>query len=200
MTRRQTYHPPDHLPLQSDFFNIRQLNGRLDRRVLTDREIALGSAEYREIMGHFCTGVVIVTALFDGQPYGFTCQSFVSVSLDPPLVSFCPSRTSSSWPNIRESGRFCVNVLAEDQAPLCDRFAKSGGEKFAGLPWTTSDAGTPLLEGCIAHVECDLEYVHEAGDHFIAIGHVLDLQVGRASGPLLYFQGEYATIAARHQA
>ncbi|HKC29901.1 MAG TPA: flavin reductase family protein, partial [Jatrophihabitans sp.] len=100
----------------------------------------------REVLGTFATGVVVVTAMGD-EPLGLTCQSFVSLSLDPPLVSFNPARTSTTWPKIRPVGRFCVNVLAHDQHELSELFARSGADRFADVPWTPSPLGAPVLGG-----------------------------------------------------
>ena len=93
------------------------------------------ASEMRRVLGHFASGVTIVTGMDAGEPVGFACQSFTSVSLTPPLVLFCPAHTSSTWPRIRKAGSFSVNVLAEDQTDLCLRFATSGADKFGGLDW-----------------------------------------------------------------
>jgi 3-hydroxy-9,10-secoandrosta-1,3,5(10)-triene-9,17-dione monooxygenase reductase component len=149
-------------------------------------------AEMRRVLGHFASGVTIVTGLDDGEPVGFACQSFTSVSLEPPLVLFCPAHTSSTWPRIRKAGAFSVNVLAEDQMDLCMRFASSGGDKFAGLDWHTTPWG-PSLDGVIATVHCEIEQVHAAGDHDVVIGHVRELVTHREVGPLLFFRGQFGT-------
>src|ERR1041384_7822851 len=93
------------------------------------------AATYRQVLGHFPTGVTVITAVLDGQPVGPAGGSFSSVSLAPPLVGFFPDRSSSSWPKIRDAGAFCVNILAEDQEDVCRRFAMKGDDKFAGLGW-----------------------------------------------------------------
>lgn len=149
---------------------------------------------FRSIMGQFCTGVVVATACHDGQAVGFAAQSFVSLSLDPPLVALCPARSSTSWPKMRESGAFCVNMLAADQQPLCDGFARSGGDKFADLAWHPAATGSPVLEGVLAYVDCDLEAEHDAGDHTIVIGRVRQLAVGEPGTPLLFYRGGYGTF------
>jgi 3-hydroxy-9,10-secoandrosta-1,3,5(10)-triene-9,17-dione monooxygenase reductase component len=125
-----------------------------------------------------------------------TCQSFSSVSLDPPLVLFVPSRTSRAWPLMQRAGRFCVNFLAADQADLSNQMAGRGTDKFAGVEWAPSDAtGSPVLAGTVGHVDCTIHAVHEAGDHYVVIGRVLELGRGtaRTDEPLLYFQGQYRT-------
>ena len=122
-------------------------------------------------------------------------SSFTSVSLDPPLVAFLPSKTSSTYAAIREHGSFCANVLAADQEDVCRAFAAKGGDKFAGVEWTPSVNGSPVLEGAVAWVDCTIEAVHAAGDHDIVIGRVQDLRVANAAVPLLFFQGGYGRFA-----
>ena len=99
---------------------------------------------FRNAMGNFCTGVVIVTGMEGQTPVGFAAQSFVSLSLEPPLVAVCPGKSSSSWPKISESGHFCVNILAADQKSVCDTMAQSGGDKFAELQWRARLTCLPL--------------------------------------------------------
>jgi len=162
---------------------------------MSEHDIALGSSEFRHVMGHFCTGIVVVTAQLEETPFGLTCQSFVSVSLDPPLVTFCPAHSSTSWPAMRSAGKFCVNVLAADQQSLCESFAVSGGDKFKNVPWSTSGHGSPRIEGCLAHIDCTVEGIHEAGDHDIVVGRVQDLLVSRSSTPLLFYQGRFGSLS-----
>ncbi len=97
----------------------------------------------RDVLGHFVSGIVVVTAIGPDGPLGFTCQSFASLSLDPPLISFAPARTSSTWPRIREVGGFCVNVLAHGHQDVSNGFARSGTDKFAGVDWRPSAHGSP---------------------------------------------------------
>lgn len=157
---------------------------------------AIDSDVLRSVLGNFCTGVTVVTAHDGRRPYGFACQSVTSLSLDPPFVSFCPAKTSSSWPGMREVGRVCVNVLAGDQKDLCGRFASSGGDKFAGVDWFRAENGAPGLRGVIARVEAELEFEHDAGDHTIAVCRVTELDAGRDAEPLLFFRGGYGSFAA----
>ena len=149
-------------------------------------------AEMRRVLGSFATGVTVVTGTAsDGTPVGFSCQSFASVSLEPPLVLFCPAHTSKSWPLIRESGRFCVNVLAEDQEDLCARFATSGGDKFGSdLAWTQTPWG-PSLDRVLSTVMCEVQDVHPAGDHDIVVGHVQELVLHREAAPLVFYRGTF---------
>jgi len=149
-------------------------------------------AEMRRVLGQFATGVTIVTGSDDGEPVGFACQSFASVSLEPPLVLFCADHRGRSWPRLRDSGRFTVSVLAEGQSDLCTRFGSSRGRKFDDLPWRESPWGTPLLDGVLLHVHCTLHAVHAAGDHDVVIGRVLaiDLPDGE-DPPMIFFRGEF---------
>ncbi|MEV0724911.1 flavin reductase family protein [Micromonospora purpureochromogenes] len=145
---------------------------------------------FRHVLGLFCTGVTIITAAGDGvRPVGFTCQSFVSLSLDPPLVSFSVSRTSRSWPLIRARGAFGVNILTAEQEGLCRTFASRATDKFSGVDWRPGPVtGSPRLPGSLAWVECTVEAEYPGGDHVIAVGRVRDLEVvdGDAD-PLLFF-------------
>lgn len=149
----------------------------------------------RHVMGHFCSGVTVVTSSADRRAFGMAVQSFTSLSLDPPLVSICPARTSTSWPDIRDTGRFCVNILGRDQEHLSRRFAVSGGDKFADVDWEPTSAGLPGLTGALAWVDSAIKAEYPAGDHTIVVGEVLDLRLGdNTEGPLLYFRGRYAAL------
>ncbi len=148
-------------------------------------------AVFRQVLGHFPTGVTIVTATADRRPVGLAVGSFTSVSLEPPLVAFCPANTSSSWPHIEQAGKFCVNVLAADQEGLCRHFAGKSDDKFAGIGWKTSPLGSPILDGVLAWIDCEIEAVHPGGDHVIVLGRVHDLEVAHQGGPLVFFRGGY---------
>ena len=150
--------------------------------------------EFRRVLGHFPTGVAAVTSLDDaGQAIGMAVGSFTSVSLSPPLVAFLPDKRSSTFPKIRRSGRFCVNVLAARQEAVCRALA--GPRKFDDVDWTPSTTGMPRVTEAIAWIECEIDAVHDAGDHEIVVGRVLALEAGAASLPLLFFQGGYGRFA-----
>jgi flavin reductase (DIM6/NTAB) family NADH-FMN oxidoreductase RutF len=154
-------------------------------------------ARMRQIMGHFATGVTIVTALDGDEPVGLTAQSFTSLSLDPPLILFCPGKSSSTYPRIRNAGAFVVNILGEAQEAICRTFAVSGGDKFAEALWSPSDAtGAPVLDDVLAWVDCRLEEEHDAGDHIIVVGRVVDLSVEQEGKPLLFYRGGFGTFEA----
>jgi flavin reductase (DIM6/NTAB) family NADH-FMN oxidoreductase RutF len=149
------------------------------------------SARFREVLGHFPTGVTIVTAMEGGEPVGFTCQAFTSLSLDPPLVALAPGKGSTSWPRIASAGTFCVNILAEGQEALCRDFAVSGGDKFTGVGWKPAANGAPLLDGALAWVECRFVQAHDAGDHELVVGRVEEMGVNPRGRPLLYYRGGF---------
>lgn len=154
------------------------------------------SANFRRVLGHYPTGVCVVTAVDDqGVPVGMVVGSFTSVSLNPPLVAFFPDKRSTSWPRIAAAGKFCVNVLGSDQEALCRQFASSGADKFAGVSHRTSANGSPILDGVVAWIDCSLHAVHEAGDHHIVLGEVLELETESANRPLLFFQGGYGEFS-----
>ncbi len=159
--------------------------------------------EFRRVLGHYPTGVTVVTAACPGGPEGLTIGSFTSVSLDPPLVSFCPGHDSDSWTRMRDVGSFCVNVLADDQADLSSTFASRTGDKFRGVSTRVESTGAPVIEGCFAWIDCRVETVHTAGDHDIVVGRVVALGTAEGvadpgsttNGPLVFFKGSYGRVA-----
>ena len=158
---------------------------------------SVDAARFRQVLGHFATGVTIVTAIDGGEPVGMTAQSFTSVSLEPPLVAFFPGKSSTSYPRIQSAGRFCVNMLAEDQEALCRTFAVSGGDKFQGVGFKPAPGtGSPVLSEALAWVDCRIEAEHDAGDHIIVVGRVLDLEVTREAKPLLFYRGGFGRFEA----
>jgi 3-hydroxy-9,10-secoandrosta-1,3,5(10)-triene-9,17-dione monooxygenase reductase component len=148
----------------------------------------------RDVLGHFASGVTVVTADTETGPLGFTCQAFSSLSLDPPLVLFAPARTSTTWPRLREIRRFCINVLAEDQTALSQAFARSGVDKFAGVPWTRSRLGSPVLQDVVAWIDGELWAEYDGGDHTLVVARVLDLGANPARRPLLFHRGTYGLL------
>lgn len=148
---------------------------------------------FRDALGQYASGVTIVAGVADGMPVGFTCQSFYSVSLDPPLVSFSVMRSSTSYPRIRPSGRFSVNVLSQDQQGISSQFARSGADKWAGVEWSPSGGGNPVIAGTSMWLDCELWAEHEAGDHLIVVGRVLEHSPAQwhSRDPLLFFKGRY---------
>ncbi|MYU23470.1 flavin reductase family protein [Streptomyces sp. SID8352] len=155
------------------------------------QSLGVNARDYKAVLGHFCTGVTVVTSREGGEPVGFTCQSFSALSLDPALVLVSVQKTSTTWPRIRKSGLFAVSVLAADQQAVGNRFARSGTDKFAGVPWRPSPAGLPLIDGALAWVECAVVDEIDAGDHTIVVASVTGLDTGAAGEPLLFFRGRY---------
>ena len=153
---------------------------------------AVDGARFRQVLGHFPTGVTVITAAGPDGPAGLAVGSFFSVSLDPPLVAFCAAKSSSSYPKVEAAGHFVVNVLGEHQEDVCRVFAGKG-DKFAGLGYRPSPgSGAPVINDVLAWIDCDIDTVHEAGDHWIVIGHVRELEVGDESGgPLVFYRGGY---------
>jgi flavin reductase (DIM6/NTAB) family NADH-FMN oxidoreductase RutF len=150
-------------------------------------------AEFRTVLGHFASGVVVVTGRGPDGPAGFTCQSFFSLSLDPLLVAFAPSLTSTSWPPIEATGACTINVLAEEQEAYARSFARSGTDKFAGVGWTPGSTGGARLEGSLAWLDCTIEDVRDGGDHRIVVARVVELGTGHGE-PLLFYRGGFGTF------
>lgn len=154
-------------------------------------------AAMRRALGAFASGVTVVTAVADGEPVGFTCQSFASVSLEPPLVMFCAGREGRAWGRIRSADTLCVNVLSEDQIDLCGRFGSRTGARFEGLEHELSAWGAPSLPGALLRVHCTFEDVHVAGDHDIAVCRVLGLELGAEVPPLVFHRGRFGLQTQR---
>jgi flavin reductase (DIM6/NTAB) family NADH-FMN oxidoreductase RutF len=149
------------------------------------------SKELRRVMGMFATGVTVLTTRdAHHRPYGLTANAVTSLSLDPPLLIICIDKRAETHPHFFDSRCFVVNILAEHQEELSTRFARTGGDKFQGVPFSTNQDGVPVLEGTLAHVECRIIETHEGGDHVIHIGEVHHAEV-RGGDPLLFFQGKY---------
>ncbi|MEU7291996.1 flavin reductase family protein [Streptomyces exfoliatus] len=167
------------------------------RAVREDERPPVDPAEFRRVLGHFASGVTIVTALDATGPTGFACQSFASLSLDPPLVAFMVARTSTTWPRIADAGAFCVNILGAGQGELCRSFAVSGADKFAGVDWTPAPtSGSPLLPDAPAWIDCAITAVHTGGDHLIVVGRVDSLGATEDSDPLLFHRGRFGRFSA----
>lgn len=155
----------------------------------------------RSVLGHFPTGVVIVTAYSDEEPVGMTLQSFMSLSLDPPLVLLSVAKTSTSWPRIAPSGRFLVNILSQDQDITARQFSKSGADKFAGIEHRIEERlGGPLLHHVSAWVDCAAEQQHDGGDHVIIVARVLEASVPETgeggAPPLIFHRSGFPRLAA----
>lgn len=165
------------------------------RAVREDERAPLDPAEFRAVLGHFASGVTIITSPGEPSPAGFACQSFASLSLDPPLVAFMVARTSTTWPRIARAGVFCVNILGAGQGELCRGFAVSGADKFSGVSYAPAPVtGSPRLADVPAWIDCTIHAVHTGGDHLIVVGRVDALgtdQTAAEAGPLLFHRGAF---------
>ena len=155
----------------------------------------VGPEHFRRVMGNVATAVSILTAHTAEGPVGVAVNSMTSVSLAPPMILVCPAKTSTTWPAIRDAGRFCVNVLAIGQEQICRRFATRGADRWAGVEWTDRSTG-PALADAAAWIECVIRDEHDAGDHTIVVAEVIRLQAATEVDPLLYFQGNYGRLQA----
>jgi 3-hydroxy-9,10-secoandrosta-1,3,5(10)-triene-9,17-dione monooxygenase reductase component len=153
------------------------------------------SKTLRSVLGQYPSGVTVVTAVRRGEPVGFACQSFHSLSLDPPMIVVLAGRSSATWPKIREVRRFCVNVLAEGQEEVCRAFSVSGADKFAGVEWEPGPTGSPVLAGSSAWVDCHLVDEYDGGDHTIAVGRVHAVGSDETSSPLIFHRGLFRALA-----
>jgi flavin reductase (DIM6/NTAB) family NADH-FMN oxidoreductase RutF len=150
---------------------------------------------FRKTCGRFATGVVIATVTgSDGNPYGLTVNSFTSVSAAPPLVLICIDYRSTVLAQFRSSTWFCVNVLTDMQEELSVRFSQRIPDRFEGLAWTKGESGTPVLEGCLASMECSVVQTVESGDHAVFIAEVVHARISEGR-PLVYFGSEYRRLS-----
>lgn len=149
---------------------------------------------FRDTLGHFPSGIAVITAITGDGPVGFSCQSFSSLSLDPPMILIAPGKTSTTWPRIHATGSFCVNILGAGQATLARRFAVSGGDKFAGVTWIPGTSGVPRLDGAAAWIDADIADVSTGGDHFIVQGRVRDLRGDPSVAPLIFHRGRFTEL------
>ncbi len=156
---------------------------------------ALDIARFREVVGHFATGVVVVTALSDTGPAGFTCQTFGSLSIEPILVSFAARTESSSWPQIRRQSHVAINVLTEHQEALARVFATTTADKFSGVAWEPGASGAPVLHGALAVLEGSLVSVSSHGDHDIAVVAIEHVSSAEGS-PLVYYRGGFGSFVS----
>ena len=148
-------------------------------------------ARFRDILGRWATGVALVTARVGGHPEALVVNSLTSVSLEPPLVAFCPSRMSLTWTRMRAAERFGVNVLGADMAEFVQRAAPAGADRFADLEWAPTESGVPAVDGALAFLECAIEAVYPGGDHWIVVGRVETMEARPEGEPLVFVDGRY---------
>lgn len=154
---------------------------------------AVEQADFRSVLSHFASGVVVVAASGPSGPVGLSLQSFFSLSLEPPLVALAPSRTSTTWPVVAEAGSFCANVLRDDQEALCRTFARSGADKFAGVGWAHGPVGAPRLHDALAWVDCEIERVDDGGDHWLVVARVVAMEAS-AGEPLVFYRSGFGSF------
>jgi flavin reductase (DIM6/NTAB) family NADH-FMN oxidoreductase RutF len=155
---------------------------------------SLDIAHFKEVVGHYVTGVVVVTAATEGGPAGFTCQTFGSLSLEPILISFAAKSAGESWSRVKHADAVAVNILGSEQEALARVFATSGIDKFEGVGWSDGPRGTPLLDGAIAHLEGALLSATTHGDHDVVVVAV-DFVASHPGSPLVYYRGGFGEIA-----
>ena len=155
---------------------------------------AIDTPIFREVLGRFATGVAFVTAAPGGKPAGLIVNSFTSVSLEPPLVAFCPARSSFTWQRMRRAGRFGVNVLERGHEGFVRQATPAGADRFAEVDWEFGPGGAPLLTDALATLECAIVAEYPAGDHWIVVGRVDGLRMRRVGRPLTFFAGAFGTV------
>jgi flavin reductase (DIM6/NTAB) family NADH-FMN oxidoreductase RutF len=149
---------------------------------------------FRDALGRFATGIAFVTAAPDGEPAGLIVNSLTSVSLEPPLIAFCPSRSSLTWMRMRRAGRFAVNVLGSQHERFARRAVPAGADRFTGLDWEPGRGGAPLVTDALASLECEIVAEHPSGDHWIVVGRVDELRIPPLTEPLVFFAGEFGEL------
>lgn len=163
----------------------------------------IDAGRFKSVMGHFATGVTIVTAIDaqSGAPIGFTAQSFLSLSIEPPLVAVSPAKTSTSWPRIAAADGLCINILGADQEAVCRAMATRSDDKFAGVGWRPSPTtGAPLIDGSLAWIDGRIDATYPGGDHEIVVIAVHDLgdatsDGSRSTGPLLFYRAGFGSFS-----
>ena len=152
--------------------------------------------DFRNALGTFATGVTIITTMAaDGRPYGLTCNSFASVSLNPPLVLWSLGMFSNGLSTFQNASHFAVNILGESQQELADKFAKSSGEKFVGVDWKPGLGNAPVLADSVANFQCRAASRYYGGDHIIFLGAVEAYTYNRQE-PLLFARGGFGRFLA----
>lgn len=151
---------------------------------------------FRDVLSHYPTGVCAITTTDDqGGPIVMVVGTFTSVSLDPPLIGFLPAKSSSTWPVLRQSGRFCANILSAAQAGLCKQLSSKDGDRFAGVTWQLSAGGNPILDGTVGWFDCAIHDISDAGDHDFVLGRVREMAVTSGTAPLLFHRGQFGSVA-----
>lgn len=155
----------------------------------------LTQRSFRDVLGCFGTGVVLVTAQTDGGPVGMAVNSFTSVSLDPPLIAFCAALTSSTWPAIRDTGGCAITILSDAHEDVCRTFSTRDADRFAGREWDRTTGGRPVAADGLGWLDCRIRTVQVEGDHELVIADVVDWSIGPGVRPLIFHSGRYAGLA-----
>jgi 3-hydroxy-9,10-secoandrosta-1,3,5(10)-triene-9,17-dione monooxygenase reductase component len=167
----------------------------MGRVAAAQRATPPAAREFRDALGRFATGVAFVTAAPGGEPAGLIVNSLASVSLEPPLVSFSPSRDSLTWERMRRTGGFGVNVLGKHHESFVMRATPAGAHRYEGLDWERGRLGTPLLPDALVSFECYIVGEHPAGDHWIVVGRVDNIRSSPGGAPLVFFDGAFRELA-----
>jgi 3-hydroxy-9,10-secoandrosta-1,3,5(10)-triene-9,17-dione monooxygenase reductase component len=154
----------------------------------------IASDQFRHVLSHLPTGVTVITAHGAGGPTGMAANSVTSVSLDPPLILLCPARSSTTWPGIKATGRFCVNIMANHHEEATRQFARKNAERFIGIAYHDRPAG-PALDDAVGWLECEIREEHAAGDHTIVVANVLTIEAAEVGSPLVFFRGQYGSFS-----
>jgi 3-hydroxy-9,10-secoandrosta-1,3,5(10)-triene-9,17-dione monooxygenase reductase component len=157
---------------------------------VADTTGAIDSQLYRQVMGQFLAGVTIITAANPSGPVGMAVSAFSSLSMEPPLVLFCPQKRSATWALVEDAGHYAVNILGSGQEHISRQMSSKAEDKFAGIDWHTESTGSPVLDDALGWIDCRTEQVHDGGDHWIVVGRVLALG-WREGEPLGYHRGAY---------
>jgi len=158
--------------------------------------MAIEAQELRRVMGHFATGVAVITTKDkDGTPNGLTANAFMSLSLEPPLVIISVDKKATCYSCFEPDNGFTVNFLSEDQEEISRRFATKGADKFADLKWRPGSNGAAVIDGNLGYVECSITACHDGGDHTIVVGEILNVSAN-GDRPLLFFKGKYQKLPA----
>jgi 3-hydroxy-9,10-secoandrosta-1,3,5(10)-triene-9,17-dione monooxygenase reductase component len=149
---------------------------------------------FRSVLGRYTTGVAVIAAMAGGRPHGLTVSSFVSVSLEPPLVAFCVADTSTTWRCIRHAGGFGISLLGAGQKETCHLFATKNADRFSQVAWSLTPGGQPMLDDSLAWLDCVPEAVHEAGDHELVLAQVTSLAATDDDDPLVVYRGRFTRL------
>ncbi|WP_087974767.1 flavin reductase family protein [Oceanobacillus rekensis] len=150
--------------------------------------------EFRNAMGHFASGVTVITTKDEDNFVGLTVNAFSSLSLDPAQILFCIDKGSSSLHAIKKDSPFVVNILQDEQESVCRGFAKKGGDKFFGIDYSLSNEGIPFLKDNLATIHCKVHEIFEGGDHLIVVGNVSDFSCNDNKDPLLFYRGKLGSF------